>query len=187
MGRLIAIAAFVVGLAGPAGVPPAVADQNDPQLPALFALLEAARSPVEAHYAEQQIWQRWTESSDAEVNLLMRRAAILMQTGEYDHAIEVMDKVIAVAPAFAEGWNRRATIHYLRDDFDASVADIRKTLALEPRHFGALAGLGLIYTALEQPEGALKAYERVLEIHPQSPVARQRAEELREAVKGKAL
>lgn len=166
---------------------PSAADQKDPKLPALFALLEAARSPLEALYAEQQIWQLWTVSPDAEVELLMRRAAVLMSADQFEPAIDVLDTVVEVAPDFAEGWNRRATAYYLNDDFPASVADIQKTLELEPRHFGALSGLGLIYTALEEYEGALKAYERVLEIHPQNPIAQQRVLELRDKVKGKAL
>jgi tetratricopeptide (TPR) repeat protein len=90
------------------------------------------------------------------------------------------------APEFAEGWNKRATVHFLMGNWQASVRDIRQTLALEPRHFGALFGLGMIYDALEQPEAALRSFEATLALNPHSDSTRQRIEQLREELRGRA-
>jgi Flp pilus assembly protein TadD len=95
-----------------------------------------------------------------------------MAEGEFKLAADWFGKVIQLAPDFAEGWNKRATAHYLADDLDASVRDIQKTLALEPRHFGALSGLGLIFMQRGDLAGALAAFEQVLVVHPNSAQAR---------------
>ena len=102
-----------------------------------------------------------------------------MQARDLDAALETADALIARAPEFAEAWNRRATIHYLRGDDDESVADIRETLALEPRHFGAISGLGLIFLRRGDLEAALDAFEQVLEISPASANAKRSVERVR--------
>ena len=117
----------------------------------------------------------------------MRHGARLMAAEQMKRAAEVFDQVVTRAPAFAEGWNRRATLRFLTGDFDGSVADIRQVLSLEPRHFGALSGLGLIYMALERPQGALKAFERALQINPHMVSARRHAAHLRAQLKGLRL
>ena len=102
-------------------------------------------------------------------------------------AAEVFDQVVTRAPALAEGWNRRATLRFLTGYFDGSVADLHLDLILERRHFGPLSGLGLIYMALERPQGALKAFERVLQINPHMTSARRHAAPLRAQLKGQRL
>ena len=102
-----------------------------------------------------------------------------MPNGEMDKAVELFSIIINMRPTFAEAWNKRATVFYLQRKLPESVADIEKTLALEPRHFGAISGLGLIFMAREDARGALQAFERVLEIHPQSASARINVEWLR--------
>ena len=92
---------------------------------------------------------------------------------------------LAEQPEFAEAWNKRATVLYLMGDYQRSVADVEQTLALEPRHFGALAGLGLINLALDREVAALRAFEAALNIHPQQPGLRAKIKELRTRLGGK--
>src|SRR5471032_2211170 len=116
------------------GFGPAAAAQDDKRLPALFDLLKATRSPGEAEAIQQAIWALWSESTNAEVNLLMLEGVDAMSQGELKRALTAFDSMVEVAPGFAEGWNKRATVEVLMSDFKASVADIQKTLELEPRH-----------------------------------------------------
>jgi tetratricopeptide (TPR) repeat protein len=95
-----------------------------------------------------------------------------LEADEIDLAIEAFDEVVAQAPHFAEGYNQRATAYFLAHDFDASLADIDRVLALEPRHFGALTARGLIHLARGNDYLALIAFEAVLAIHPSAPDAR---------------
>ncbi len=119
--------------------------------------------------------------------LLMGQGIRLMRQGEHDDALAKFDAIVELAPDFAEGWNKRATVYYMIGDYDASVIDIVKTLELEPRHFGALSGLGLIYDAIDKPAGALKAYRRALAVHPNLGHARRRIEELKKILKDRAI
>jgi len=146
---------------------PLRADQNDPRLGALFAELKNAQKPAVAEQVEREIWHIWIESDDGAVTLLMRDGMVAMSRQDYRGALGKFDQVVAIAPDFAEGWNKRATVRYLMGDYEGSLADIDKTLALEPRHFGALSGRGLVYIELDRPERALAAFEAALAIHPQ--------------------
>ena len=106
---------------------------------------------------------------------------------DYDAALKDFDKLVVVAPDFAEGWNRRATLRYLMDDLEGSVRDIESTLALEPRHFGALSGLGLIYMQLGKDEAALKAFRRALELDPYLADVKANIKKLEQELGGRAL
>jgi tetratricopeptide (TPR) repeat protein len=99
--------------------------------------------------------------------------------------IAIFDRVVTTLPDFAEGWNKRATVHYLNEDYTASVIDIERTLVLEPRHFGAISGMGLIFMARGDEAGALRAFEEVLKIHPHARGAKARVEELRKKLRAK--
>jgi tetratricopeptide (TPR) repeat protein len=165
----------------------ALADQNDPRLDALFEKLKTAPTDELAHEIELVIWHIWSEPQTAGGRVLFRQGMQYMDEGKNDKALESFDALVQIEPEFAEGWNRRATVHYLMGDFDASIADIEHTLALEPRHFGALSGLGLIYDALDQKKAALKAFRAALAIHPHLAGIRQRAKELAVEVEGRAL
>jgi tetratricopeptide (TPR) repeat protein len=158
---------------------PALADQRDQRLAPLFEQLRQAADPATAGVIESEIWAIWLDSGRDEVDALMAEGIAAMAAGELGRAIELFGRAIEMAPRFAEGWNKRATAFYLQDDLTASVTDIRATLALEPRHFGALSGMGLIFLESGDMRGALKAFEAVLEVHPQSPAARLRVEVLR--------
>lgn len=169
------------------GAPAARSDQNDPSLPALFDRLKTAVNPFEARRIEGVIWDTWMASDDAEVNRLMAAGIEAMATVDYKAALEAFDRIVALAPAFAEGWNKRATVLYLMGEYTASIADVDKTLALEPRHFGALSGLGLIQTELEHEEEALEAFEQALAINPNMPGAQRQADELRRHIRDREI
>lgn len=176
MTRLVQIAlCLTVALAAA----PLRADQRDPRLDALFADLQAAETAAVAAPIEREIWNLWIESDDGAVTLLMRDGVAAMVRQDYRTAEGKFDQVVAIAPAYAEGWNKRATVRYLRGDYQGSLADIDETLAREPRHFGALSGRGLVYIELDEPERALEAFEAALAIHPFVPGAAHNAMLLR--------
>ncbi|HLI23241.1 MAG TPA: tetratricopeptide repeat protein [Stellaceae bacterium] len=145
---------------------PARAGQDDPRLPQLFVALKAAQSPGWANAIEAEITHIWAESSDPETQQLMEKGLTAMAEDEDQAALKAFDAVVAHAPNFAEGWNKRATVEFLLDDYQASMADIAHTLQLEPRHFGALAGLGQVELALGDKAAALKAFSQALAIDP---------------------
>lgn len=155
----------------------------------LFEALGSADTPVEAAAIEQQIWTAWFDyAGPAEtVPQDMENGSIALRSGLVGLAERLFSRVIEADPQYAEGWNRRATVRYVMGDYAGSIADIAETLALEPRHFGALSGLGLCYLALGQPEQALAAFEAVLDVHPQSPSARQNVEALRAMTDDRAI
>jgi tetratricopeptide (TPR) repeat protein len=163
---------------------PAGADQDDPRLDGLFGRLQHTPDPAEARALEQRIWGVWLESDDAAVNRLMQQGILALQGQHYATALQAFDRLVEQAPHFAEGWNKRATVHYLMGNWRASVRDIQQTLALEPRHFGALFGLGLIYDALEEPEAALRSFEATLALNPHSDSTRHMIEQLRRQLRG---
>lgn len=149
-----------------AAPPPSAAAQDDPRLDALFAELQLNLERGRAREVTRQIWRLWTENENAEVTARMADAARAMSLRRFGGALRQLDRVVTLAPEYAECWNRRATVHYLTGAYEKSVADVKKTLQLEPRHFGALSGLGLIYIALEQYPAALAALENALKHNP---------------------
>ncbi len=157
---------------------PALSDQNDSSLDALFLQLAAAQTTRDAARLEEQIWSVWLETDAAGVDASMARGIAAMNIGNYPAALLAFDSIIAAAPDFAEGWNKRATLHFLMGSLDASVRDIDRVLALEPRHFGALSGLAMIREAQGHPFEALEALEHVTRIHPQLPHLRERVDRL---------
>ena len=166
---------------------PAAATQVDPRLDGLFADLKAAPDAEAAAPIEQRIWTIWGQSEDDDSRRLMQAGEALIGEQKLDQAIGDLSRLIAHDPDFAEAWNRRATANYLKGDLTASVSDIEKVLELEPRHFGALSGLGLIYMRLGQEEAALKSFEAALKVHPYLPTARAHVDMLRDQVLGKPL
>jgi len=148
-----------------------MADQNAPELPALFDELQFASEPSAVALIEKQIWQHWLDAPDENSALLMFQVGQAMSAGELDIALMLSNQLVDSSPDYSEAWNRRATIHYLMGNNDASVADIRETVLLEPRHFGAISGLGMIFLRDKNPEAALDAFEKVLAISPNSPGA----------------
>ena len=157
-----------------------MADQNDPRLGDLFRALASAESVAEATVLEEKIWQLWFESADVSVAEPFERGVVAMHSGDHQTALRAFDAVVEAAPGFAEGWNRRATLHFMLGNYEASVRDIEKTLALEPRHFGALSGLAMIREAQDRPFEALEALEKVIRIHPRLPHLQERIDQISE-------
>lgn len=155
------------------------ADQRAEELPALFEQLLVATSPSEASEIESQIWQLWLEAPDDSSEFLISQVSLAMEAGQMELALKLSTQLIDGTPDYAEAWNKRATIYYLMGNNELSVADIRETLALEPRHFGAISGLGLIFMREQNLEAALQAFEQVLAISPASANARNSAERVR--------
>jgi tetratricopeptide (TPR) repeat protein len=151
---------------------PAFADQSDGRLTPLFDALQKAGSADEAHAIEAIIWAIWAQTGSRELDLLLAEGSLAMSNDDYETAMRDFNEVVKRAPNFAEGWNRRATLHFLMGNYMESLADIDRTLALEPRHFGALSGLGLINLAMQRDRAALDAFQRVLKIDPMNAAAR---------------
>ncbi|MEW5726575.1 MAG: tetratricopeptide repeat protein [Pseudomonadota bacterium] len=160
------------------------APRPEANLDALFQQLRSARSQEEAEMVEVTIRHVWSRSGRGAVDALMGRAVEAIHTGDYDTAIHTLDGVVERAPDYVEGWNLRATVHYLRDEYGPAVADIERVLALEPRHFGALAGLGRIFLELDDKKAALAAFEMALSIHPRLAEVREEVTSLREELAG---
>jgi len=155
-----------------------MADERDARLRELFARLAAAASEREAGAVEREIWSAWLATDDEKVAPWIARGLAAMEARDFAAALQAFDRVVELAPDYAEGWNKRATLHWLRGSFEQSVADIDRTLALEPRHFGALSGLAMIREAQGRPFEALEALEKLLHIHPRLPQLRERIEQL---------
>ena len=136
---------------------------------------------------DQRIWQLWLHSDDKAVNRLMAQGVIAMQRGTLDRALDRFDEVTRRAPDFAEGWNKRATVLYMMGRHRESVADVQQVLNLEPRHYGALSGLGMILVALGREEDALEWLRRALELNPFLDGVRHLAAEIGERLKGKRI
>lgn len=165
----------------------ASADQKDPRLEGLFADLQGAPSSSAAAELEARIWSIWSESGDADVDKVYEIGNQAMALGDLVTALKVFDAIVAKAPDFAEGWNKRATIHYMMGNYQQSLADIDRTLALEPHHFGALSGLGLVNLKLDRDEAALDAFERVLKVSPQSATAKANVELVKQRIIDKSI
>jgi tetratricopeptide (TPR) repeat protein len=136
------------------------------RLDGLFAVLKTAKDQDEGDVIVADIWKVWLQSGSADMDGSMERATKLMAHGLLQHAREALDEIIAAAPQWAEGWNKRATVLFLMGEYDRSLADIERVLALEPRHFGALAGIGMIRTQKGELREALAAYRRALAVNP---------------------
>jgi tetratricopeptide (TPR) repeat protein len=155
-------------------------DQNDARLDGLFATLQSSQDESVLLETEAEIWAIWFESGDAAIDEKMTLAGELMNSGKLTAAEKVYSEVIAILPGFSEGWNRRATVRFYMQDYAGSLADIEETLRLEPRHFGAIWGLGMILGSQRDYARAILAFERLLEIKPNASDARPRIEMLKQ-------
>lgn len=157
---------LVVGIAAALVPALAAADQNDPALDALFDRLYQTVDTLEARQIEAEIQRVWDSSGSATADLLLGRGTFAMHSGDFAAAERALTMVVTQHPDFAEGWNRRATLYYLMGRLDDSIADVDRTLALAPRHYGALSGLGQIFLIQEKYDQARESFRRALAANP---------------------
>jgi len=179
-----AVAAILLFLAGSLGFTPVNAQTDT--LDELFIQLA---QPVDGDWqsVEARIWKEWSHSGSAAMDLLLERGRAETKARHFDKAIEHLTALTDHAPDFAEGWNARATAFFMMGEYGLSLMDIQRTLALNPRHFGAMSGLGRIMEQLDHPKDALKAYSEALAVHPHSPNLKRSVERLKKKVGGTSL
>jgi tetratricopeptide (TPR) repeat protein len=170
----------------PAKLPKVPADRTR-GLDFLFGALKAAPDEPSAKHVEARIWAIWLQTPSDTVALLMARAKVAMDAQNSDVALKLLDAVVKLRPDYVEGWNRRATLYYLRNDYTRSLEDIEQVLAREPRHFGALAGLGMIMQDLGDEKRALDAFRRALAVNPHLEKVPELVKTLTEKVEGRDI
>ena len=159
----------------------------DPAASDVDTLLDAlalAQDGPSADALAAQIQRGWNQSGSAAVDLLMQRATLAMSSRNLALALDLLDTVVVLSPDFAEGWNRRATVHFMRDDFAHSIADVEQVLRLEPRHFGALSGLGRMLETTGQDRQAALFLGEALRVHPFLGGTRERLEAIERRLQG---
>lgn len=200
---LAAIAAVLPALAQdaaprrPGTVAPADKDDNPSATPAppartpaatlerLFERLAAAKTPEEAKGIASLIQRRWARSNSPTADLLMTRAQTAMKGKQLELAIELLDRVISLEPDWAEGWNQRANALFIAGDPIRSMLDIGEALKREPRHYGAMMGLGTILRQQGDDKRAMVAYRRALEVYPQLEAVKSAVDSLKIEVDGR--
>jgi len=150
----------------PAKLPRPQRGDRTQNLEFLFGALKAAPDAETGKAIEERIWALWFVSGSDTADLLMTRVKTAVEAKELDLAIELLDSIVEIKPDYVEAWNRRATVYFMQKDYGRSLADIRQVLAREPRHFGALSGLGLIMQELGDEKRALEVFRRALAVHP---------------------
>ncbi|MEO1238183.1 MAG: tetratricopeptide repeat protein [Pseudomonadota bacterium] len=147
----------------------------------------ATVGPDAADAIEQRIWREWSKSGSPSLDFLLDRGRAALEAEEPARAVEHLTALIDHAPEFAEAYNLRATAYFQQGLYGPSLEDIRSALALNPRHFGAMSGLGLILEELGYPEDALAAWREVIALHPNQQGAAEAVDRLERAVEGTAL
>jgi tetratricopeptide (TPR) repeat protein len=170
----------------PAKLPKVGADRTR-GLDFLFGALKAAPDEASAKHVEARIWALWLQTPSDTAALLMARAKIAMDAQQTDVAMKLLDALIKLRPDYVEAWNRRATLYYLQNDYARSLADIEQVLAREPRHFGALAGLGMIMQDVGDDKRALDAFRKALTINPHLEKVPELVKTLSEKVEGRDI
>jgi tetratricopeptide (TPR) repeat protein len=153
----------------------------------LFGALKAAPDEASARHVEARIWALWMQTPSDTAALLMLRAKTAMEAKKVDIALKLLDAVVKLRPDYIEAWNRRATLYYLKNDYTRSLEDIRQVLIREPRHFGALAGLGMIMQELGDERRALEAFRKALAVNPHLEKVPDLVKMLTEKVEGRDI
>jgi tetratricopeptide (TPR) repeat protein len=170
----------------PAKLPKVGADRTR-GLDFLFGALKAAPDQASAKHVEARIWALWLQTPSDTAALLMMRAKAAMEANQMDVAQKLLDSVVKLRPDYIEAWNRRATLYYMRNDYAHSLQDIEQVLVREPRHFGALAGLGIIMQDLGDEKRALDAFRKALAINPHLEKVPDLVKVLTEKVEGRDI
>src|SRR5512134_1821037 len=153
----------------------------------LFGALKAAPDEASAKHVEARIWALWMKTPSDTAALLMLRAKAAMDAQKADVALKLLDAVVKLRPDYVEAWNRRATLYYLKNDYTRSLEDIRQVLIREPRHFGALAGLGMIMQEIGDEKRALEAFRKALAVNPHLEKVPELVKTLTEKVEGRDI
>lgn len=141
-------------------------ETRDVALDRLFASLRLASGEQAAKATEEKIWELWSRSDSATAEVLLGQAVVAMNASDNAASLEILDRIVAAYPIYAEAWNKRATLYFMIGNYNASLSDIEKVLDLEPRHFGALAGRGMIYQRQGKWSAALDAFREALSMNP---------------------
>ena len=171
---------------GPKAKPHLAGDRTQ-NLDFLFGALKAAPDDTIAKAIEQRIWSVWTASRSDTAVVLMTRVQKAIEQKDLDLAVKLLDAIVKIKPDYVEAWNRRATIYYMRKDYGRALADIREVLKREPRHFGALSGMGLILQDIGDDKQALEVYRRVLAVYPRMQRIPDLVKTLQEKVEGRDI
>jgi tetratricopeptide (TPR) repeat protein len=165
------------------------AQKGDPtrNLDFLFEALKIAPDEATAKEIEQRIWALWFVSPSDTANLLMSRVRVAVEAKDIDLALKLLNALIKIRPDYVEAWNRRATIYFMKNDYGKSLADIREVLKREPRHFGALTGLGVILQEIGDDKHALEVFRRAVEIYPRIEKIPDLVKTLEEKVEGRDI
>lgn len=161
----------------------AFADQTDNRLDDLFATLQSDGSVAVQQETIVSIWTIWYQTDNQQIDTLMQEGEQAVRSGELKKAEGIFTQIIEKSPDFSEGWNRRATVRYNLQDYAGSLEDIKQTLALEPRHFGAIWGKGMILGLQRDFAGAIDAFKQMLQVAPYSDDAKQRIELLEKEIR----
>lgn len=162
----------------PSRTPAAILDR-------LFERLAAAGSADEAKGIANLIQRRWARSGSDTADLLMTRAQTALQGKQIELAIELLDRIVTLEPDWAEGWNQRANALFISGDPIRSMLDIGEALKREPRHYGAMMGLGTILRQQGDDKHAIQAYRRALEVYPQMEAIKDAVQSLAVEVDGR--
>lgn len=154
---------------------------------ALFEKLYATENPIEANQLERKIWDAWSTSESDTLNSLLKSGILLSKQGDYARAEAVFSAMIELRADYAEAYNQRATVRFMAGNYPGSVADVERTLKLEPRHFGALSGLGMIMERLDNLPEAIRAYRRALAANPHLSGLPEKIRELRRKLDDKEI
>jgi tetratricopeptide (TPR) repeat protein len=171
----------------PEKLPKAARGDRTKNLDFLFEALKAAPDADSAKLVEGRIWALWLHSGSDTADLLMTRVKTAMDGKDNTLAIELLTAVIGLKPEYVEAWNRRATLYFANKDYAKAVADIREVLAREPRHFGALTGLGIIMQEFGEDKLALEAFRRALAVNPHLQKIPEFVKTLSEKVEGRDI
>jgi tetratricopeptide (TPR) repeat protein len=161
--------------------------QQGLNLDRLFEALKIAPDDQSAKYVENRIWAMWIATDSDTTTLLMSRVKAAVDAKDLDLGIKLLTAIIEIKPDYIEAWNRRATLYYMKKDFDDSLSDIHEVLKREPRHFGALSGLGMIMQEVGDDKHALEAFRRALAVHPHLEHIPDVVKQLTEKVEGRDI
>jgi len=174
-------------VAPPDDVPKAQRGDRIRNIDFLFDALKVAPDEESAKAIENRIWALWLNSGSDTADLLMTRVKVASDAKNLDLAIRLLNTIIEIRPQYTEAWNRRATLYFLKKDYSNALADIRQVLAREPRHFGALAGLGTIMEEFGEEKQALEAFRKAQTIHPRLKGVADQVKTLADKVDGRDI